>query len=71
MSWNNNLFNIKEWMIRNLRHLAWIFGGVAVTTVLIASQLCVVFVSTNSIPYSICLQMRHVTPQKYDLCAFK
>ena len=70
MNWKNNLSNLKEWIFQNARSLMWIFGGLAVVIALVASQLCVVFVSTNSIPYSICLQMRHVMPQKYDLCAF-
>lgn len=70
MNWKNNLSNLKEWILRNARSLMWIFGGLAVVIALVASPLCVVFITTNSIPYSICLQMRCITPQKYDLCAF-
>lgn len=70
MNWKNNLSNIKEWVLQNVRGLIWFFGGLAIVIALIVSQLCVVFVRTNSIPYSVCLQMRHMPPQKYDLCAF-
>lgn len=70
MDWKNNLSNVKEWMVQNVRNLVWIFGGLAMALALLASQLCVIFITTNSIPYSVCLQMRHMTPQKYDLCAF-
>lgn len=70
MNWKNNLFNLKEWVLKNTHSLIWIFGGLALAVIVVASQLCVVFITTNSIPYSVCVQMRHITPQKYDLCAF-
>lgn len=71
MNWKSNLYNAKNWIIQNKRNLMWMFGGLAALIALIASQICIVFVRTNSIPYSVCLQMRHMSPKKYDLCAFR
>lgn len=71
MNWKKNLYNIKSWVLKNKRNLVWIFGGLGALIALIASQICIVFIKTNSIPYSVCLQIRYLTPKKYDLCAFK
>ena len=69
MNWRKNLSNLKFWLLKNKRNLIQLFAGLAVVVVLIASQICLVFITTPSIPYSLCLQVYHATPQKYDLCA--
>ena len=70
MNWRKNLSNLKFWLTKNRKNLAMLFGGLALTVALIASQICLVFITTPSIPYSLCLQVYHTTPRKYDLCAF-
>ena len=70
MNWRKNLSNLRFWLLENSRNLVRLFAGLALTVALIASQICLVFITTPSIPYSLCLQVYHATPQKYDLCAF-
>lgn len=70
MNWRDNLRNLRFWLLKNKRNLTLLFGGLATLVALIASQICVVFITSNSIPYDVCLQVYNLTPRKYDLCAF-
>lgn len=65
----DNLSNLKFWLIKNKRKLICFFSVFALIVALISSQICILFIETNSIPFSVCLQIRYLPPQKYDLCA--
>jgi conjugal transfer pilin signal peptidase TrbI len=55
---------------QNIRNVVLLFCGLGVLVALLASQICIVETTSNSIPYYWCLQVYNLKPKKDDLCAF-
>lgn len=66
----NNIKNLKCWLQQNRNKIAIFFFSLGGFVALLSSQICIVFTTSESIPYSVCLQIYHLVPQKGDLCAF-
>ena len=67
----NKTKNLKSWLIVNNKKLFLLFFSLGIVTQILSTQICIVFVTSESIPYLLCLQIYNLNPKKGDLCAFE
>lgn len=59
-----------HWISENVKNMGLLFGSLILIIWLLISQICVVFLSSESIPYRLCLQVYNIKPEVGDICVF-
>lgn len=57
--------------IKNYKSIIYLFILEIIFITILASQICIVFTTSPSVPYKLCLLIYNLKPHKGDLCAFK
>ncbi len=60
-----------KYYFKTYKKIIYFFIIEVILLILIVSQICIVFTTSPSVPYSVCLLVYNLKPQKGDLCAFK
>jgi len=66
----SRIINLRLWLYKNRKCITNIFVGSIALVAILASQICIVETTSNSTPYSWCLQVYNLKPKKGNLCAF-
>lgn len=59
-----------RWLFKNIKGIGLLFGSLILIIWLFTSQICIVFLTSESIPYRLCLQVYNIKPKVGDICVF-